>query len=44
MKHEKSISPQASIIIQKQHQHTQRDEVDDMYDFHTQMEVHDDEV
>ncbi len=44
MKCERNRSPHLATIIQEQHQYTQRDEMDDMYDFYTQAEVHDDEV
>lgn len=41
------ITPHLATIIQKRHQHIERnemDEMDDMYDFYTQMEAHHDEV
>jgi len=41
MKQERNVSPQLVIAIQAQHQQTQHDEVDDLYDYHAQMEVHD---
>ncbi len=44
MKCERNRSPQLEVTIKVQHQHAQRDDVDELYDFHTQIEVHDDDV
>ncbi len=44
MKSERNKSPQFETTIKTQYQHTQVDEVDEVYDFHTQMKVYDDDV
>ncbi len=42
MKQERNRPPQVARTIQAQQEETQCDEIDYMYDYHAQMEVHED--